>query len=99
MPYTLTRVTNASSKLTEWEPSSTIDAYKNGKNDYIYSKTTIVAKTRHCIKNKASACLLTVWACRISPIVHLRIGVSSAKFGWVFFVRCHLNCAWLLQGE
>jgi hypothetical protein len=44
MPYTLTRATNTSSKLTEREPSSTIDPSKNGENTYIYSKTTTAAK-------------------------------------------------------
>jgi hypothetical protein len=34
----ITRATNASSKHYNWEPSSTIDPYKNGENAYIYSK-------------------------------------------------------------
>ena len=93
MPYTLTRVTNASSKLTEREPSSTIDPYKNGENAYIYSKIATAAKKRHCIKNIASACLLTVCACRLWPIVHPGLGVPSAKFGRLFFGRRHLNYA------
>jgi hypothetical protein len=60
MPYTLTRATSAATKLYNRDPSSTIDPYKNGKNAYIYSKTTIAAKKRRCIKNIAAACLLTI---------------------------------------
>jgi hypothetical protein len=99
MPYTLTRETSAATKLYNQEPISTIDPYKNGENAYIYSKTTTTAKTRCCIKNIASAGLLTVCTCRLWPIVHPGLGVPLAKFGHLFFVRRHLNYTWLLQGK
>jgi hypothetical protein len=79
MPYTLTRTTSTTKKLYNREPSSTIDPYKNGENAYIYSKTTIAAKKIRCIKNIVVACLLTVCACRLWPIMHPRLGVPSTK--------------------
>ena len=37
-------------KLYSQELCSTIDAYKNGENDYIYSKTTTAAKQDVALK-------------------------------------------------
>ena len=54
MPCTLTRATNASSKLYNRELCSTIPPYKNGENAYIYSKQKYNSENetlqlKHCV--------------------------------------------------
>ena len=90
----MTRKLECLLKLYNRELCSTIDRYQNGENAYIYSKQPQQQKQDAALKNIASACLLTVCACKLddrAPMTDAILTVHGSSKGSSWAIKCRAS--------